>query len=72
MSVILYWQAVLLASIVVFFASAIVWMVMPWHKSDFQKVADEDAAREALKGIKPGHYMIPHSIDPKDLEVLVH
>ena len=68
MSVIIYWQAVLLASVLVFFASAIVWMVMPWHKSDFSKVPDEDAARDALKGIQPGHYMIPHSTDPKDLE----
>ena len=68
MSVILYWQAVLLASVLVFFASAIVWMVMPWHKTDFSKVPDEEASRAALKGIEPGHYMLPHCIDPKEFE----
>ncbi|MEM9403618.1 MAG: hypothetical protein AAGA44_14160 [Pseudomonadota bacterium] len=68
MSVLIYWQAVLLSAVLVFFVSAIVWMVMPWHKSDFKAVPDEESARAALKGIQPGHYMIPHCINPKELE----
>jgi hypothetical protein len=42
------WLPILLSSIVVWVASALFWMVMPHHKSDFGKLPDEDAARQAL------------------------
>ena len=68
MSIVSLWLPILVSSIFVFFASAAVWMAMPWHKKDFNKSADEDAVRAALKGSAPGLYMVPHSVDPKDLE----
>jgi len=56
------WLAILVSSLIVWIASAIAWTVSPHHKSDYQKLPDEDAARNALKpqNLKPGQYNIPH------------
>ena len=42
------WLPILLSAIAVWVASAIIWMAMPHHKSDFRKLPDEDAALRAL------------------------
>jgi len=42
------WIPILLPTIAVCGTSAIIWMVMPHHKSDYGKLPDEDAARQAL------------------------
>lgn len=56
------WPAILLSAVIVFVLSALIWMVMPWHKSDFKGVPDEDATRGALGGdLAPGLYNIPHA-----------
>jgi hypothetical protein len=68
MSIISLWLPILVSAIFVFIASAAVWMAMPWHKSDFRKTGDENAARAALKGAAPGQYMLPYCVDPKGLE----
>lgn len=52
----------------VWVASALVWMVLPWHKSDWRKPADEDGLRSALQGAAPGNYMLPYCVDPNDLK----
>ena len=55
------WLAILLSSAIVFVASFIVWTMMPYHKSDYKPLPDEDAARKALGGnIPPGSYNIPN------------
>ncbi len=56
------WLAIVLASVLVFIASAIIWTVMPHHKSDFKSLPDETAARKALtpQDIPPGQYNIPN------------
>jgi len=53
---------ILLSAVVVFFASSIVHMVMPYHRKDFGKLADEDGAMDALRrfNIPPGDYLVPH------------
>ena len=51
----------MIASVVVFIASFLAWMVLPHHRSDWSKLEDEDGIREALKGIPPGEYSIPHA-----------
>jgi hypothetical protein len=43
-------------------------MVMPWHKSDFLKIPDEERARAALKGLAVGYYMMPYCKSPADLK----
>jgi len=56
------WLSITLASVLVFIASAIIWTVMPHHKSDFKPLPDEVAARKALRpqDIPPGQYNIPN------------
>jgi hypothetical protein len=68
MSIISLWLPILVSAVFVFVASAAVWMAMPWHKTDFSKTGDEDAVRAALRGSAPGLYMLPHCVDPRELE----
>ncbi|MCG6871672.1 MAG: hypothetical protein LJE84_05220 [Gammaproteobacteria bacterium] len=60
------WLVILASAALVWVASAVMWMVMPHHKSDFGKISDESAARAALKGIAPGSYVIPYCATPED------
>jgi len=55
------WLPILLSAIIVFVTSSIVHMVLPWHKSDYPRVPDEDKFREAVRplAIPPGDYMVP-------------
>ena len=64
------WLAILLSSIAVWVASALFWMVMPHHKSDYAKLPDDDAVRRALtpQGVVPGQYSIPYAVSGKDLQ----
>ena len=62
------WMPILVSAVLVFFMSAMVWMVLPWHKSDFSKPKDEEALRAALKDHEPGYYMLPFHMDPADLK----
>ena len=68
------WLAIVLASVLVFVASAIIWTVLPHHKSDYKSLPDEAAARRALQpqDLPPGQYNIPNIASPdalKDPEV---
>ena len=64
------WLPILLSGIAVWVASALVWMVLSHHKSDFSKLPDEDAARQALipQNLAPGQYSIPYAVTPKDAQ----
>lgn len=57
------WLPILLSAVLVFFAAALMWTVMPHHKKDWVRVPDEEALRAALRnqGIKRGQYAIPHA-----------
>jgi hypothetical protein len=59
------WLPILLSVVFVFLLSGIVHMVLPWHKSDFQKMPEEDKIRGALGAhdVPPGDYMIPSCAD---------
>ena len=55
------WLVILLATVLVWVASAIVWTVLPHHKSDFAPLPDEAGARAALTpDLAPGQYNIPN------------
>jgi high-affinity Fe2+/Pb2+ permease len=41
------WLPILLSAVIVFVASSLIHMVLPWHKNDYPKVPDEDALRGA-------------------------
>lgn len=57
-----------LSVVLVFFASSVIHMVLKWHNPDYRKLPDEPAARMALKGLPPGEYIVPHCLDPKQME----
>lgn len=61
------WLAILIASACVFFTSAIVWMMLPYHKKDIQYLPNEDDFFAGIKplDIKPGLYMFPDCQDMK-------
>jgi len=55
------WVPILLSAAIVFIASSIIHMVLPFHKSDYKKLPDEDGVMEALRkfGLAPGDYHFP-------------
>lgn len=55
------WLPIVLSAVAVFIASALIWTVVQWHKGDWRRLPDEEAARQALKGVPPGEYMVPYA-----------
>src|SRR6266481_6836311 len=55
------WLPILLAAVIVFFASFVMHMLLPYHRSDYQKLPDEDKLLAALRaaGLKRGLYVFP-------------
>jgi len=53
---------IVLATVLVWVASALIWTVLPWHKKDFAGLPDEASALAALKpqNLAPGQYALPH------------
>jgi len=64
------WLPILLSAVIVFVASSIIHMVLPWHKSDYPKVPDEDRLRDAVRplAIPPGDYMVPRPSSMQDMK----
>lgn len=60
------WLPILVASVLVFVVSAIIHMFLPYHRSDFEGVPQEDAVMNALRpfDIPPGDYVVPHAGSP--------
>src|SRR6266436_2743696 len=52
----------LLAAVIVFVASSIMHMALPYHRSDYRQLPDEDKLLPALRaaGLKRGLYMFPY------------
>ena len=63
------WLPIVLSTVVVFIASAIIHMASPWHRSDYPKMPNEDRVRDALRplAIPPGDYMVPRPANRADL-----
>jgi hypothetical protein len=61
---------IVVSAVIVFVASSIIHMALPWHKSDYPKVPNEDRLREALRplAIPPGDYMIPRAASMQDMK----
>lgn len=62
------WLPIVVASLVCFFASSAIWVLLKYHNSDYKKLGNEDGAREGLKGLEPGFYVLPYCIDPAELK----
>ncbi len=61
------WMPILLSAVLVFVASSILHMVLPFHRTDYRKVPAEDDVMDALRRFKipPGDYMMPCSGGPE-------
>jgi hypothetical protein len=55
------WLPILLAAVLVFIASSIIHMVLPYHRSNYRKLPDEDKVRATLRALNlsPGLYHTP-------------
>jgi hypothetical protein len=55
------WLPILLSAVLVFVASSVIHMLLPWHSNDFKKLAAEDAVMDALRpfNLEPGEYVAP-------------
>jgi len=64
------WLPILLSAVFVFVVSSILHMVLPFHKSDYRKLPDEEKVMDALRaaGVTPGPvYHFPHC-EHKDMK----
>jgi hypothetical protein len=63
------WLPIVLSAVVVFIASSIIHMVLPYHRSDYKKLPNEENLREAMRkeGVTPGNYVFPCPASPKDM-----
>lgn len=68
-SVFALWLPIVLAAVLVFVASSVIHMVLPYHKSDMRKMDGEEAVLAAMRsaGVKPGEYMFPMCKSMKDM-----
>jgi len=57
------WLPILLSAVIVFVASSILHMVLPYHKSDYRQLPDEDKFLASLRpaALKKGLYVFPYS-----------
>ena len=64
------WIPIVLSAVLVFVASSLIHMVFKWHNPDYRKLANEDEVRAAIRASNaaPGQYLIPHCIDPKEMQ----
>jgi hypothetical protein len=56
------WLPILLSAVAVFIASSIMHMVLPYHRSDYRQLPDEDKVLTALRGspLQRGLYVFPY------------
>jgi len=60
------WLPIVLSAVVVFVASSIIHMVLPYHRSDYKKLPDEEGVLAALRqySVGPGDYVFPKPDTP--------
>lgn len=56
------WLPIVLSAIIVFIASSIMHMVLPYHRSDYKQLPEEDKILAALRpaGLQKGLYVFPY------------
>ena len=55
------WLPILLSAVIVFIASSVIHMVLPYHRNNYRKLPDEDKIRAVLRSasLAPGLYHVP-------------
>jgi hypothetical protein len=61
---------ILLSAVIVFIASSVIHMVLPFHKGDFSAVPKQDEVQAALRpfNIPPGDYCLPRPASMADMK----
>lgn len=64
------WLPVVLSAVAVWFVSAILHMVLKYHRADYKQLAGEDSMAPALRkaAAAPGVYTIPYCVDPAQMK----
>jgi hypothetical protein len=64
------WLPILLSTVIVFVASSVIHMALPWHKSDYPSLPNEDQVRQALRplALPPGDYFVPRAADMQEMK----
>jgi hypothetical protein len=64
------WIPILLSAVIVFVASSLVHMVLPYHHNDFRRLPKEDEVMNALRpfNIPPGDYAVPCAGSPAGMK----
>ena len=64
------WLPILLSAVLVFVLSSIIHMVLGYHRTDYTRLPNEDAIREAIRSGNPApaQYIIPYAMNPKEME----
>lgn len=67
-SIVSLWLPILVSAVLVFVASSIIHMALPYHKSDYKRLPNEDKFNDAMRGvtIPRGDYLFPHATSFKD------
>jgi hypothetical protein len=69
-SLVALWLPILLSAVIVFIASSVIHMFLPWHKGDHGKVPAEDKFRDAVRpfALPPGDYFVPRCESMKEMK----
>ncbi len=69
-SLVALWLPVVISAVLVFVASSLVHMVLPFHRKDYQALPEEDLIRGVLREAKVsvGNYFFPHAKDMKEAQ----
>ncbi|MEZ4415856.1 MAG: hypothetical protein R3E10_08870 [Gemmatimonadota bacterium] len=64
------WLPILLSAVITFVVSAIIWMALPHHKTDYVRLPDEDALMGALRAqnLSRGVYLFPFASGGADMK----
>src|SRR5271169_4168274 len=56
------WLPILLSAVIVFVASSVMHMLLPYHRTDYKQLPEEDKILATLRpaGLKPGLYFFPY------------
>lgn len=63
------WLPILVSTALVFAASSVIHMVLPWHRRDFHKMPNEDKFMDAVRPFTPppGDYLVPRPSGPQEM-----
>jgi hypothetical protein len=64
------WLPILVSAAIVFVASSVIHMMLGYHRSDFERLPNEDAVAAALGplNIPPGEYVTPYAGSPEAMK----